>query len=73
MYPSNSQKFPTFSMRSSQPKNKMAPNDGQITLTIHEFQIIFNVNPVNAVEIFIHGGSRTMLPKLCRVATRLCS
>ena len=36
MYQSNFQKFPTFTMCSKQSTNRMAANDGQLILTIHD-------------------------------------
>ena len=36
MFPSNFSKFPTFRMLSNQSTNKIAANDGQLKLTIHD-------------------------------------
>ena len=47
MYPSNSGKFHTFTMRSNQSTNKIAAND--------DVYLFFNMNFGNAIKIFDAG------------------
>ena len=44
MYPSNFQKFKIFTMCSNQSTNKIAANDGQNKLTIHDVGCCFLIN-----------------------------
>ena len=57
MYLSNFQKkILTLSMRTTQSTNKMAADDGQLQLIIHDVQtIFFNVNTGNAIKTFDGG------------------